>query len=556
MILTGYAIQDAVADGDIKIDPYSPLRIRAEGPDDKGQINPASYDLRLGGKVAVYDQWVDSRHELGRDGVKDGRYLKRLDGDLAIMDVKQEPSTTVFTIGPEGWVLWPGIGYLMHTAERISTSKFVPIIDGKALALDTEIPTPNGWTTMGRLKRGDLVFGANGRPTRIMHATHPVQGRPCYELEFLDKTRVVADADHEWFVLPIDAKPGTRTTANMAARYNGRRRWSRFRVPSTPLHWDAATLPIAPYTLGAWLGDGTASNGNITSHNDDVRILREIRKDGYTVDVKHYKPEISTSIIDRKPGRRDVLGMMTANGSFHSTLKATGLFRNKHIPDAYKTASFEQRWSLLQGLMDTDGTVHRDDQASITLTHKRLLDDVEALCRSLGIITYRDERPAKVNGRVVGTAYRLTWRAVPELFRLPRKRNRVRRTAKWLKAARSPLRGIVDIKRVRSVPVRCITVEAADGMFLATRALIQTHNSSTGRLFIKVHETAGYGDPAFDGQYTLEVTAVHPIRLYAGMRIAQIRFHRMEGAVMPYRGNYMGEAAMGPVASRAWRQFR
>jgi len=80
--------------------------------------------------------------------------------------------------------------------------------------------------------------------------------------------------------------------------------------------------------------------------------------------------------------------------------------------------------------------------------------------------------------------------------------------------------------------------------------------SSLGRLGVSVHQTAGYGDPGFDGQYTMEVTCVLPVRLYAGMRVAQIRFHAVQGEIEEYRGNYVGEAARGPVASRSWRQFK
>jgi dCTP deaminase len=80
--------------------------------------------------------------------------------------------------------------------------------------------------------------------------------------------------------------------------------------------------------------------------------------------------------------------------------------------------------------------------------------------------------------------------------------------------------------------------------------------SSIGRMFIKVHETAGYGDPNFDGQYTLEVTAVHPVIVYPGMRIAQIRFHAMEGELALYDGNYKNENAKGPVPSRVWAQIK
>lgn len=83
--------------------------------------------------------------------------------------------------------------------------------------------------------------------------------------------------------------------------------------------------------------------------------------------------------------------------------------------------------------------------------------------------------------------------------------------------------------------------------------------SSIGRLGLVVHATAGYIDPGFDGQITLEVATLSDtgVRIYAGMRIAQIRFHLPMGELQDYRqaGNYTGDAAKGPVASRAWRQF-
>lgn len=80
--------------------------------------------------------------------------------------------------------------------------------------------------------------------------------------------------------------------------------------------------------------------------------------------------------------------------------------------------------------------------------------------------------------------------------------------------------------------------------------------SSLGRLGVSVHATAGFGDIGFDGQWTLEVTCVLPVRLYAGMRVAQMRFHAVQGEIEQYAGNYSGETARGPVASRSWRQFR
>jgi len=73
--------------------------------------------------------------------------------------------------------------------------------------------------------------------------------------------------------------------------------------------------------------------------------------------------------------------------------------------------------------------------------------------------------------------------------------------------------------------------------------------SSLGRLFIQVHMTAGYIDPGFDGQYTMEVTVQHPVRVFPGMRIAQVRFHTVVGDIEPYAGHYCGDKARGPVGT-------
>lgn len=83
--------------------------------------------------------------------------------------------------------------------------------------------------------------------------------------------------------------------------------------------------------------------------------------------------------------------------------------------------------------------------------------------------------------------------------------------------------------------------------------------SSVGRLGIQVHMTAGYGDPGFDGQYTLEVTSVYPVHVFAGMRFCQMRFHELaearSGLRQLYDGNYSGDYSRGPVPSRVHRQF-
>jgi len=79
--------------------------------------------------------------------------------------------------------------------------------------------------------------------------------------------------------------------------------------------------------------------------------------------------------------------------------------------------------------------------------------------------------------------------------------------------------------------------------------------SSVGRLGVFVHVTAGFGDPGFDGQYTLEVLVTYPTKVYAGMRFCQIRFHAIQGEFQLYDGNYRDAYSEGPQPSRIWRQF-
>ncbi len=69
---------------------------------------------------------------------------------------------------------------------------------GKALALDTLLPTPTGWTTMGQVQVGDQLLGSDGRPITVTAASEVMTDRPCYEVVFDDQSRIIADAEHQW----------------------------------------------------------------------------------------------------------------------------------------------------------------------------------------------------------------------------------------------------------------------------------------------------------------------------------------------------------------------
>ena len=133
---------------------------------------------------------------------------------------------------------------------------------GKALALDTPLPTPFGWTTMGLVRPGDLLLGADGKPTRVVAATEVMRGRPCFQVEFSDGEVIVADEQHQWVTWTSHAAgfvpPQVVTTGEMAAALRSAGGRSRFAVAvPRPLELPEADLLVPPYLLGAALAGRT-----------------------------------------------------------------------------------------------------------------------------------------------------------------------------------------------------------------------------------------------------------------------------------------------------------
>ncbi len=358
---------------------------------------------------------------------------------------------------------------------------------GKALALDTPIPTPAGWMTMGALRVGDEVFDEYGRPCRVTYTTPVQYDRECFEVEFSDGTVIVADADHQWLTNTRAARlslwranrrlgqprqprgtdqswkrtyPSAVTTTEIrdTLRVGSDRRINHAIPLARPLQYPDADLPIDGYVFGAWLGGGSPDGAVI--HNTDPEILTEIAKAGYSLE------QYTTLSYGISPG-------------VHTGLRELGVFQNKHIPDRYLRASVEQRRALLEGLMDTDGTATARGKCELVVTNHRLAEDVLQLVVGLGFKATVTSSPARLNGKPCGTAYKVSFTPYEKVFRLPRKLSRQR-----LSEVRSTqhLRYIVDVRPVDSVPVRCIQVDSPSHLYLASRSCIPTHNTTVADL--------------------------------------------------------------------------
>lgn len=375
---------------------------------------------------------------------------------------------------------------------------------GKMLALDTPVPTPSGWTTMGDLEAGDAVFDEAGRPCTVVRA-HPIDMSPiAYRMRFDDGSEVTACADHLW--LTLDArdlaaltrrdpehrarrreKRGSRATGNRSEAFTAAvtARNKRLRPPTKPppagsvrstadiaatltvrggrrnhaipvadpLQTSEAQVPVDPYVLGLWLGDGHSHEGTITTA--DHEVVEALRRAGYEV---------------RKwPSQRYAYGV----GGLTGQLRPLGVLRNKHVPATYLRGSMEQRLALLQGLMDTDGYCGESGGAEFTSTNRELAEAVQELAVSLGSKAAIREGRATLDGRDCGPKYRVPFSSELPLFRIERKLCRQKRDRR-----RTTLfRYVVSCERVESVPMRCITVDSPSSLYLCGKEMVPTHNS-------------------------------------------------------------------------------
>jgi hypothetical protein len=329
----------------------------------------------------------------------------------------------------------------------------------KALALDTPIPTPTGYRRHGDLQAGDWVYGATGVPTQVITTSEVFTDDECYRVWFDDGTEVVAGAQHLWTIEVPDRRRvnGERRagwrTITISTRELGK--WQcQSRIKVAPAWLNAEhMLPLAPYTLGAWLGDGARGCGRITGQ--DTEIFARIREDGYT--HGHF-PD------DGKCHTATVYGIAPI-------LRELGCLQDKHIPPQYLIGSVGQRRALLQGLMDTDGHCNTRGTCTFVNKTKALADGVFELCVSLGLKPSRNHFDYD-HGRVYTVSFQGYLKDAP--FNLARKLSRCKTTPR----KNSGWRYVWGIERTNTVPTSCIQVAAEDGLYLCGTQGVTTHNST------------------------------------------------------------------------------
>ncbi len=339
---------------------------------------------------------------------------------------------------------------------------------GKALRCSELVDTPEGHRRWGDIRVGDHLFGPDGKPTQVIAI--PYRGRRRqYRVTFDDGSHVDCSGEHLWSVRGRQHRqngiPGyaTMTTEEILVRGvkrpNGVEMARQWEIPrQAAVEYPEADLPVAPYLMGLFLGDGGRRSGRITTIEIDV--LERLDALGYEYRLAGKQGTDAASV--------------TVYGLWHE-------LRELGIPERFKYASAEQRAELFRGLVDADAEVTKSGSLLFSTTSPRLRDDFVWLARSLGGKAqvapavkkpfYYDENGQKVPGR---DCYRVT-ATMPRGFKVGyvgHKEGRIREEIE----PRYLTRWIDSIEPIGEDECMCVTVAREDGLFLGPNFTV-THNS-------------------------------------------------------------------------------
>ena len=370
---------------------------------------------------------------------------------------------------------------------------------GKGLRPDEKVLSPFGWVEIGSLKVGSKLCAVDGTVTEVI-GVYPRGVQPFYRLTFHDGTSIECDADHIWRGWwtgrgrkigneYTKAAPSNWTTTEIADRFERYRTLSRnyrfaipaiekpacFNIPGCQRGWGYLQRDVDPYLLGLLLGDGYINDKKICITSADDEIVNWV--------LENYEDDVRVAYRDGALTKElafcgDTLVFLKDRFQSHKLGLENKRSADKFIPYIYKYGSEDERWALLQGLMDTDGWVERDAQAGFCSVSEQLADDVADLARSLGAIVFKRTREPTYTykGETLQgqRAYTLAIKMPsPErMFRLTRKRE----AAAGL-SPQSMGRFLVSIKRIEPQESVCIAIRHPSALFI-TRDFIVTHNSA------------------------------------------------------------------------------
>lgn len=377
---------------------------------------------------------------------------------------------------------------------------------GKANGYSNKVFTPDGYKLMGDIRVGDDVLTPDGKAAKVL-SKHEQGVQDIYRITFDDGSWADGHIDHLWkcFIQnrwdPSAAnghggyvvQDYVMSTGELIEHFekNKNRKNSKNYDIKFPVvervNFTEKDLPIDPYLLGLLLGDGSISHQCVSMITKDPEIVE------YCTDISSlYNCEFKPASDNQSSN-----GLEYRFKSYSKTNRLTQLLEScnlmgiesdtKFIPDIYLHSSHEQRLALLQGLMDTNGTVGGHENARTMLyytTSPHLRDGVHQLVWSLGgKCSYHTRTPQNPNHKLVYDLH-ISLPNPKECFRLPQKRKLCDDTRRGGNEAETEIRRtVVDIKRVRREPAACITIDHPDHLYITDNFTV-THNTVTAAAYI------------------------------------------------------------------------
>lgn len=326
------------------------------------------------------------------------------------------------------------------------------IIDYKGLPLDTKIPTIDGWSTMGELKEGDIIFDKDGNPTKIIHksSTHT---NPCYKITFDNGESIVADHEHRWLVSFITKENPrefiskimtTEEIAEYLEEIYSNKTLGWYTVPrilnTKPLNLQEKELPVDPYVFGVFL----AINDSLFGGALKEEIIKELKSRNCEVEGSNVITYKGKPIID--------------------------LLKNKDsIPIIYQRASLTQRLDLLRGFMDVLGENPENNVYYLQTSSSQLKNNLAELLTGLGIrvnnllMKFEDQSIYGMNFAIDKFNQFLTIKPY---------------SSSNEKFPSNNFLTIIRAKKTETVKTQCIEVDSPTHTYLCTEGMIVTHNTN------------------------------------------------------------------------------
>lgn len=386
---------------------------------------------------------------------------------------------------------------IKHVMENDSAMLWCGLGSGKCQTLSTPILTINGWKTHGTIEAGDILAHPKGGTNRVTQV-HPVRSEEVWELELADGRIAECHHEHLWQV-NVESYIGSRTTGRRTAIVSKTltteelfsRQYKRYSLQRVErLDLPEKDLPIEPYLLGALIGDGSLIrySPQLSYHVDDSFILDK---------CVSLLPEGVIKGSDKSTSENgnqcSLIGAENGVNPLIDLLKSIGLWGKysgeRFIPEEYFSGSHEQRLALLQGLMDTDGTIGTRNRKSYSTTSPKLAEDIKRLVYSLGgaaSITIASRDVKANNPHPEHTVFVSFVDLNP--FSLPRKASMVTPSTRDCVSQK-----IVSIRKTgRFEDMRCISTERADGLYVINDYIV-THNTVSTLTSIIKRNAQGVG---------------------------------------------------------------